>query len=298
MYRFIRRNFIVYGFCFYALVACAPEEQAGINNAITDVRSIPSELTPPAEAQRKDTVLVLNQDTIDILFPKAAVRGQILVLPGWNYSRKKCCNESSFCRKALENGFALVLPEMGKSIYSSAIYPETRKDWIKFPEMSWVVDSLLPTLQQKMDLFKPGDANYVFGISTGGRGVALVVEQTGVLFKAGAALSGDYDQRLQPADNLMKGFYGEYAGFKSRWEGKDNPFMNAKLVQVPLYLGHGLDDKIVPVEHTKLFYNELQKQNLNLMHVLHLAEQKGHNYVYWDSETDAVLDFFMKQEKK
>jgi dienelactone hydrolase len=247
-----------------------------------------------AYAITRDTTFVLNTDTVDILFPPGEIKGQILILPGWNYSRKKCCNESSFCKKALEKGYVLILPEMGKSIYASTVYPETRKDWIKYPELKWVTDTLILYLQNQAGIFKPTQHNYIFGISTGGRGVALIVEHVGKLFKAGAALSGDYDQTQLPNDNLMKGFYGSYTDFKQRWEGEDNALLNASKVAVPLYLGHGLDDKIVPVEQTHLFYKELKRVNEKLSHVLHLAEQHGHNYAYWDSETGAVLDFFEK----
>ncbi|MBL7892913.1 MAG: prolyl oligopeptidase family serine peptidase [Bacteroidia bacterium] len=241
-----------------------------------------------------DTTIILNGDTVDVLFPDGSIKGQILVLPGWNYYRRKCCNESSFCFAALKRGYVLVLPEMGKSLYASAVYPETRKEWADFPQLKWITDTLITYLQKHAGLFSPDQSNYIFGISTGGRGVALIVEHTGTLFKAAAALSGDYDQTKLPTDNLVTGFYGNYTDFKMRWEGEDNPLLNASKVFVPFYLGHGLTDNVVPVEQTRMFYNELKRINTNLSHVLMLKEQYGHSYKYWDSETDAVLKFFEK----
>jgi dienelactone hydrolase len=249
-------------------------------------------LQPKLYSIKRDTSFVLNADTVHVRFPSIPVNGQILILPGWNYTAGKCCIESSFCKKALQQGYVLLMPEMGKSIYASGRYPETRKDWIRYPQLKWLTDTLLPYMQRQTGLFAPGQANFVFGISTGGRGVALLVEHSGTLFQAGASLSGDFDQTKTPDDNLMRGVYGSYSDFKPRWEGEDNALRNASKVKVPLYLGHGLEDKVIPCEQTKLFYAELKKTEGNTVHVLHLCPSQGHNYTYWDSETDAVLKFF------
>lgn len=278
-------------FFLFIWAACSSCTNNKSNTTDIQARAVLSD-TIPNYGVSKDTTFVLSGDTVDVLFPLGKVKGQILVLPGWNYSRKKCCNESSFCNKALKMGYVLVCPEMGKSIYASEVYPETRKDWIKYPQMKWLNDTLIYCLQQQLGLFKPGQRNFIFGISTGGRGVALIVEHTRNLFTAGAALSGDYDQRQLPDDNLMNGFYGTYSDFKTRWEGEDNALLNAANVSIPLYLGHGQNDKVVPVEQTRLFYDELKRVNKKIRHILHIVQQHGHNYSYWDSETDAVLKFF------
>jgi len=259
---------------------------------------LPLSVFTPAKAVQlffqRDTTLVLNGDSVDLLFPRIHPVGEILVLPGWNFSRKKCCASSSFCSTALSKGYILILPEMGKSVYASRLYPETRKDWIRYPELPWVLDTLFGTLQKKFGLLKPGQNNYIFGISTGGRGVALIMENSLTLFKAGAALSGDYDQTLFPGDNLMKGVYGEFGSFRSRWEGADNPARNAVKITVPLYLGHGENDKIVPCGQSKLFFEALNSTKNPEKFKLHLSEKHGHDYAYWDSETSAVLDFFVR----
>jgi hypothetical protein len=286
------KKLILFAFMGWFLSSCSFRDDKGFNNEIVNTLNNPVHVKEESANIKSDTTFVLKGDTVSILFPTTPVRGQILVLPGWNFSRNKCCKESSFCKKALEKGYVLVLPEMGKSIYASAVYAETRKDWFGYPQLKWVTDTLIQFLQMQAGLFKPGQSNYIFGISTGGRGVALIAEHAAKLFKAGASLSGDYDQRLQPSDNLMKGFYGDYTSFKSRWEGEDNALLNASKVLIPVYLGHGLDDKIVSVKQTELFYKELKKINPQLQHQLHLAKAQGHNYAYWDSETDAVLNFF------
>lgn len=279
---------------FLFIISCTDNNNNGAKDTLSAILADTLVSTNEHYAITSDTTIVLNGDTVDLLFPTGSIKGQILVLPGWNYSRKKCCKESSFCQAALQRGYVLVLPEMGKSLYASAVYHETRKEWAGFPQLKWVTDTLMFYLRQQAGLFKEGQSNYIFGISTGGRGVALIVEHTDMLFKAAAALSGDYDQTKLPTDNLVTAYYGNYTDFKTRWEGEDNPLLNASKVLVPFYLGHGLTDNVVPVEQTRMFYNELKRVNTNLSHVLMLKEQYGHNYEYWDSETDAVLDFFEK----
>ncbi|MBI2269686.1 MAG: prolyl oligopeptidase family serine peptidase [Bacteroidetes bacterium] len=254
-----------FSFAFGALlfiISCVDNNNNGAKGALSDILANTLVSEKEHYAITTDTTIVLNGDTVDLLFPAGSIKGQILVLPGWNYSRKKCCKESSFCQAALQKGYVLVLPEMGKSLYASVIYPETKKEWAGFPQLKWVTDTLMFYLRQQAGLFKEGRSNYIFGISTGGRGVALIVEYTGILFKAAAALSGDYDQTKLPADNLIKGFYGNYADFKMRWEGEDNALLNASKVLVPLYLGHGLADKVVSVNQTVMFYNELKRVRL------------------------------------
>ncbi len=229
---------------------------------------------------------------VSILSPKnQKIKGNILVLPGWDFSRNDWCEKSSLCQKALQRGYRLLMPEMGRSIYASRLYPETRSDWRVFPTKAWVVEEMLPYLQDSLGVMQPEQANFVLGLSTGARGVALIALAKPALFRAGAALSGDYEQTQMPADRLMIGFYGSYVQFKSRWEGEDNPVFQAKNFKTPLYLGHGKQDKIVPVAQTELFYGALKKANPSLRIHLHLTEA-GHDYIYWDSEVENMLDFF------
>ena len=181
---------------------------------------------------------------------------------------------------------------MLKSVYSSRLYNETRKDWLIYPTLPWIIDSLIPAIQTQYKLLKAGQKNYLFGISTGARGVAIIATNTDTLFKAAAALSGDYNQLLDLNDNLMRGYYGEYAKFPERWKGNDNPFLNAEKIKILLYLAHGKSDNIVPVNQTIEFFKELQKVNPNLRHTLDLKENEGHSYAFWGSEYQGVLDFF------
>jgi hypothetical protein len=246
---------------------------------------------------KNDTTVIISGFPVDIALPEKEACGTILVLNGWNFSRDHCCKNCTFCDEAKAKGFRLIMPEMGLSVYSDKLYPETRNDWRKYPTRTWVIDTLITYMQKHFNLLVQNENNFLYGISTGSRGVALIALHTKNIFRAGAALSGDYDQTLMKNDNLMKGFYGNYNLFPERWEGDENPYRNASKYTIPVYFGHGLKDKVVPCEQTIKFYKELHKLKPELGFVLHTDSLAGHNYQFWGSETKAVLDFFLKYKK-
>lgn len=242
----------------------------------------------------KDTLqtLVIAGHAVDVRTPaQGKVKGNIIVLPGWSFSKEDWCDKSSLCTKALAKGYRLILPEMSKSVYSSTFYPETVKDWQKYPNKVWVIDEMIPVLQKKYEMLLPTQKNFMLGLSTGGRGVALIALAKPDLFLAVAALSGDFDQTQMNTDPLMIGYYGPYLKFKSRWEGEDNPTKQAQFWKTPIYLGHGKQDNIVPVSQTQFFYSTIKKYHPTLKVKLNLPNAT-HDYKYWDSEVDNMLTFF------
>ena len=174
-------------------------------------------------ALKKDTSFELKfngtafKTFIKVPVNKTSIKGIIIALPGWNFPADDWCNKSTLCEKALKQGFVIILPEMGKSIYTEKIYKETRKDWSIYPTRTWFKDSLIKYIQTKFSLLLPSQNNYLLGLSTGARGVALLCIDCENLFKKAAALSGDYDPTKLKADNLYNGFYGSYNYFKERW---------------------------------------------------------------------------------
>lgn len=242
----------------------------------------------------KDTLItkVIAGHAVDILYPPVEhPLGNILVFPGWNFPRQDWCLHSSLCRRASAAGYCLIFPEMSKSVYSSEYYPETLKEWRIYPTQTWVTDTLISNLQKEDHLLLAEQKNYLLGLSTGGRGVALIALARPELFRAAAALSGDYDQTKMPQDRLMTGFYGSFGSFPKRWHGKDNPQDRIAEFRTPIYLGHGKLDKIVPPDQTLHFYEALHQQKPSLKVMLHMPDA-GHDYAYWDSELEAVLGFF------
>lgn len=238
-----------------------------------------------------DTLLMINDRKVFIEVPEKKSRGTFLVLHGWNFPADDWCNNTSLCEKIKKLGFYIVLPDMGKSVYQDVNYPETRVEWLVYPTRSWLSDTLIPYLQKEFGLFLETDSNYIVGLSTGARGVALVLLDYPDLFRGAAALSGDYDQVKMPGDNLMTGFYGAYAAYKERWKKIDNPVYRIKEYKTPMYLCHGTNDKVVPPEQTNEFYDSLIFYHPKLKIKIN-RPAAGHTYDYWDSEVDSIIGFF------
>lgn len=239
-----------------------------------------------------DTVIIVSNTKVELHFTNEKIVGVILVLPGWNFSQDDICIKSDFCKRAKDAGYIIIMPDMKKSVYQRYIYPETRIDWQKYHTLLWITDTLIPKMRKDYDLLQPGKRNFLFGISTGARGVALLSYNTKNIFKAGAALSGDYNQELMTDDNLMKGYYGTIKEFPSRWNGEDNPVKNVSNITIPLFLAHGMQDKVVPCIQTQLFFNKLHESNKLLGNKLVMKEGAGHDYVFWSSMYTEVFNFF------
>ncbi|MDX1903256.1 MAG: prolyl oligopeptidase family serine peptidase [Thermonemataceae bacterium] len=238
--------------------------------------------------------LTIAGHQVDIALPKGKVKGNLLVLQGFAFPKDDWCKKSSLCKKALAQGYALIMPEMGKSNYMSKFYPQTRPDWQKYPQKYWLTDSVFNFLQKKYCMLLPEQKNFIVGLSTGARGVAIVALEKNTLFKAVAALSGDYDQTKIPNDNVHIGYYGAYRLFSKRWKEEDNPIFEIKKWQTPIYIGHGKLDNVCPHQQSLLFYEALQKNHPHLDVKLHIDPKHTHNYKYWDAEVDNILDFFAK----
>jgi len=238
------------------------------------------------------STLMCNHVSIDIMEVDTSVsfKGDLLILPGWNFERTRWCSESSLCKEAHRAGYRLIMPEMGKSIYATYYFPQTRKDWLRYPTLTWLLDTMIPFLQQQVGVFLTSD-NFMIGLSTGARGVALIACRTNTFFKAAAALSGDYDQTLIPEDNLIKGVYGSFSLYSERWKTIDNPVAECAQIKIPIYIGHGKLDKVVPYTQSELLYKRLLSLKNGKKYILHTPEM-GHDFLYWDSEVNPILDFF------
>lgn len=259
---------------------------------------------PTQDPVKTPTIPTLNHDTtvfytftshsieVIIKYPSTAdFKGTIIALPGWNFPNSQWCDSTDLCKKALDQGYALILPEMGKSIYCDSVFPETRKDWLKYPTRSWITQMMIPTLQMDFKLLLEDQNNFVMGLSTGARGAVLLALDLPNIFSACGALSGDFDQTRYTKDNLYNGYYGSYAKFTDRWTNEDNAITSISQLTVPVYLGHGKNDQIVPIAYSIQLFDALQSSG-NDKSVLMVNPNAGHTYSFWNSEVDAVLEFF------
>lgn len=283
-------------FCSIFLLSCNDSKKSE-----SIIESTPEEINSIIEEHpflgTDSTVQIPNGEfsvPVHIIVPEETLNGIIIALPGWNYPATDWCDSTNLCSKAMDEGYAIILPEMGKSIYCDNIYPETRKDWVQYPTRKWLREIMIPFLQQEFYLLTENHPNYVLGLSTGARGAALIAMDLPEVFSACAVLSGDYDQRPFPNDNLYRGFYGSRAKHTERWEHDDNVITNIEQFNVPVYIGHGSEDNIVPLKHSEIFKNALDSVQKTVKY--HIASGAKHDYSYWNSEVDAMFDFFGKHK--
>lgn len=109
------------------------------------------------------------------------------------------------------------------TLYESAYYPETQMKWNPIPGGEFIKNHFIPEIQKRHNLLLPNQNNTLLGLSTGGRGVALIALENPGLFVAGASLSGDFSQENTPDERLMTAVYGSFYQEPLRWKGRDNP---------------------------------------------------------------------------
>lgn len=269
-----------------ALHACQSEGVDRAENPTESSEELP-ELIP------SDTTLVFElgefQVNVDVRFPDSNWIGTMILLQGWNFPNNDWCDKTQLCEKALKEGYALVCPDMGKSIYALQTYPETRKDWLMYPTRTWVNDELIPDLNNKKYLLKE-KFNCAVGLSTGARGAFFLALDYPELFQAVACLSGDYDQRLLPQDNLYRGYFGSMENFPDRWSENENPMTKLNQLNAAVYLAHGLKDEVVDPICTKALAENLGNADYKIV----LDENGGHDYVFWGAQVDSILAFLSK----
>lgn len=274
-----------------------------------------------------DTLIQIGGVKVLIKKPSALVppAGTLLLLPGWNYSFTKWCDSSDVCQSALEKGFTVVAPDMGKSIYATQYFPETREDYRKYPTLTWL-DTALNILKAKHKLFNTSGMlrNYVLGLSTGARGAALICAKKPGFFHAAALLSGDFNQAAMTDDALCTNVYGPYQQFSERWKNTDNPLQQVDQIITPMYIGHGGMDKVVHVTQSIEYHDSLLAKRKNVIMQqnaryvvqkqrsqaepgygirldpldfleLNIAAPAGHNWDFWRSQLPAVWAFFEKR---
>ncbi len=248
--------------------------------------------TTPVLKHDSTFAIDFNGNPIELIvkMPEVEFIGTIIALPGWNFSNTGWCDSADLCTEALSRGYALILPQMGKSIYCKNTYPQTRQSWLKYPTRKWMSDEMIPFIQNNFALLLTDQSNYTLGLSTGARGATLLVLDHPDLFTACAALSGDFDQSEFPKDNLYIGYYGRMSQFPDRWKVDDNIITAIDDLNVPIYVGHGEKDQVVDIKHSNIFVEAMKSAGKDFNY--HIDDNAGHTYSYWNSEVNAMLDYF------
>ncbi len=204
--------------------------------------------------------------------------GRLLVLlPGWNYPVMDWKHKTGVVDSALAWGYRVFLCDMGKSIYMDSIYAEARADYKERATRQWLWDSVLAPL---VDVVGPGKMG-LMGLSTGARGAVLMGMEHQNEVGAVIALSGDYIPSLNKKDALMIHSMGNYEAQKARWDFGSNNALRLDGMPDLVFLAHGLEDRIVPVEQTEKLHAHLKY--LTTTETLVFYKVNGaHDYVFWN----------------
>jgi pimeloyl-ACP methyl ester carboxylesterase len=252
-------------------------------------------------SQKSDTSFSLSFKNVftvfvQIKYPKVNKSNSknILLLHGYNLPSMQWCEKTDFCRQALDSGYTLIIPNFGKTTYQYKFYKETIPKYRIYPTRFWMLDTLIPILQNNFQLLLPDTTSFVAGISTGGRGAVLLGADRPEIFRALASLSGDFDQTKMAGEPIYTGYYGNYSSFSARWKNEDNPMQMVKKWTVPCFLAHGEIDKVSPVEQTKMFSKALYSNKPNVIQEIFIPSKNGHDYVFWSACTKPILQFFYR----
>jgi pimeloyl-ACP methyl ester carboxylesterase len=234
---------------------------------------------------------------VEIVLPAGNIKGNILLLHGWNLPPTAWCEQTDFCQMAIEAGYALIIPELDKCNYPLEIYPETLRQYKMYPTLPWIIDTLLVGIATETGLLVSGQINFVAGISTGGRGATLLAFYKPELFSACASLSGDFNITAMQNEYLYIAWFGPYKDFPKRWERECFAY-RCEDYDVPTYIGHGKQDDISPYTQSKAMYDSIKINHPDLFLIGHFPDSVAHNYKYWASESRAILDFFNECNNK
>lgn len=279
----------------------AQSENLDVSRKQVPSDTIPNRINSVNSIAVKDTTLSLsyNEYSCEIVIkavPNQLASKNILLLHGWNLPHTEWCEKTALCQMAIDSGYNVIMPNFGKSTYQWEVYPETIDKYRPYPTRKWMYQTFLAYCKDSLGLLKQDQYNAVVGLSTGGRGSALFALEHPDVFDACVSLSADFDQTKISDEPINNGFYGAYKSHPDRWEGKDNIYNRAEEWKVPIYLGHGSLDQMCPTEQTHNFHAKLQE--LGFEDVELSIMNKGHDYDYWDAETENIVEFLEKYWSK
>lgn len=217
----------------------------------------------------------------------------VLCLHGWDDRPESFRDQTDIASLADRHGWALAIPEMGKSVYEYAFYPETQTRWNEVPGARWVGEVVLGQVRAKLPVFKDRAHTAVLGLSTGGRG-AIVVASRYPEFAAAVSLSGTYDMEiLAPSTGeyrIHAAVFGERKSHLQRWYEEDaNSASNLEaLKKVALFIGHGARDPVVPLSQARDFEQALIDSGHPSYQVV-IDAAAGHSFAYWNSALPAAV---------
>jgi len=221
----------------------------------------------------------------------------VLALHGWGHSAVQFKKEGELGRWSDESGVVIAVPDMGKTVYETKLYPETRGAWSSVPGTRWVGEVVLPYLRANYAVLPDRGHTAIVGYSTGGRG-ALLVAQKYPEFAFAASLSGTFDLfALDPNTGeyrIHAAVYGDRKRFPARWSKDDGVSADlvAKLRDTEVFLAHGGEDKTVPFAQSEAMAQALTPSGARVTH----ATVKGaaHDWAFWNAQWRPMFEAMVR----
>lgn len=241
-----------------------------------------------------------EHNTIQIFFPKgykdSKKQRTLIALHPYAGSQKDYEEHTRIESLANEYNCVIVCPGMGKTIYETEYFDETKIKWSSQPGGIYIKKTLLEFLQKELGLARKSDYTGIFGIATGARGALLMACLYTDDFGAVAGISGDYDPISMPNDKLLTAMYGPYNEFKERWAKKDNVYNLAEnLKGIPVFLAHGNKDYITPVGQSQVLamrLNLIKKEKGRDTIIYKEKKFFARDWKFWNMVLSDVMAFF------
>ncbi len=212
----------------------------------------------------------------------------VIALHGWNHSPELLRDKGDLAQWADRYGLVIAVPAMGKTVYETAFYPESKRAWGVVPGTRWVGEVILPYLRANYAVFADRAHTAVIGYSTGGRGAVLLAEAYPEFAFAGSA-SGTFDlMRLEPKDGEYKIhaiIYGPRDKHSARWQ-LDNCITPARLDKLDgttVFIAHSGKDKVVMPNQLDALRDALHNKPAIKAEFVTPAEG-GHDWKFWNAQ--------------
>jgi enterochelin esterase-like enzyme len=223
-----------------------------------------------------------------------------VVLHGWGQKPEDWRDNTSIGSLADKNRIVLAVPAMGKTVYESRFYPETKFRWNTIPGTRWIGEVVLPYMKNRYPVRHHRKNTAIIGVSTGGRG-AVVVSERYPDFGFCASVSGTYDLGIlgnsEGEYKIHAKVFGSRDSFPERW--KDEDCQNRKSVDalkdMTLFIAHGKKDPVVNISQMESFKRLLDARKIRYQ--AFAVDNEGHDWKFWDSQLPRIFELMSKSSK-
>ncbi len=239
--------------------------------------------------QTQDLDIIIEGTRVIVNYPKESkdIKANLLVLPGFGFPVTSISNRTpnrTLFDSYIKEGFVIIQVDM-----KSSVYGKKGNRLIKNPpDLATLETRIIRELQTKYGLFN--DKNFVIGVSTGGRGAAALIYNTGLPITAAASLSGDFDyvDRTVGEYQAALKYYGNATDLI-----EDDFVLKAKRfgLRSPMYIGYGngASDTYYRNQSKKFIANISEKSKIT-----EVQKQGGHEASQWELHIPDVLNYFKR----